>query len=155
MRVLLFGAAGQVGWELRRALAPLGELAALDRRGGVEPGTPRGLCGDLADLAGLRDTIARLRPDVIVNAAAYTAVDRAEAEPERAHAVNAAAPALMAQLASEHDALLVHYSTDYVFDGSGTAPWSESDVPAPLNQYGLGKRAGETAILESGCRHLL
>ncbi|MDD2162462.1 dTDP-4-dehydrorhamnose reductase [Pseudomonas sp. MIL19] len=149
MKVLLFGKNGQVGWELQRALAPLGELVVLDRRG------ENGLCGDLIDLDGLRKTIRRLQPDVIVNAAAYTAVDKAENEPELAWLVNALAPQVMAEEMCALNGWLVHYSTDYVFDGSGTAPWSETDRPAPLNQYGQSKLQGEQSIVQSGCRHLI
>tara|TARA_R110000868_G_scaffold48354_3_gene157129 strand:- start:14569 stop:15453 length:885 start_codon:yes stop_codon:yes gene_type:complete len=149
MKILLFGKDGQVGWELQRALAPLGELIALGRQGESD------LCGDLADLDGLRNTIRRLQPDVIVNAAAYTAVDKAESEPELAHLINVQAPQVMAEEMHALNGWLVHYSTDYVFDGSGTAPWSETVRPAPLNQYGQSKLQGEQAITQSGCRHLI
>src|SRR3990167_3411517 len=149
MKILLLGKSGQVGWELQRALAPLGELVALDRQG------ENGLCGDLADLDGLRKTIRSLQPDVIVNAAAYTAVDQAESEPELAYLINALAPQVMADAMRERNGWLVHYSTDYVFDGSGTEPWSETDQPAPLNQYGQSKLQGELAIAQSGCQHLI
>ena len=149
MKILLFGKNGQVGWELQRALAPLGELVALDRQG------ENGLCGDLADLAGLRRTIRDLKPDVIVNAAAYTAVDKAESELELAALINAAAPQVMAEEMRELNGWLVHYSTDYVFDGSGSEPWQEADQPAPLNHYGLTKLHGEQAIVQSGSKHLI
>ncbi|MCB0085245.1 MAG: dTDP-4-dehydrorhamnose reductase [Caldilineaceae bacterium] len=149
MRILLFGCNGQVGWELQRALAPLGELTALDRNG------QDGLCGDLADIGGLRATVRKLRPHLIVNAAAYTAVDQAEADPELATAINATAPGVLAEEASALGALLVHYSTDYVFDGSGSAPWREFDDPAPLCVYGASKWQGEQALLAAGDRHLL
>jgi len=149
MRILLLGKSGQVGWELQRALAPLGELVALDRQG------ENGLCGDLTDLDGLRNSIRRLQPDVIVNAAAYTAVDKAESESELACLINALAPQVMAEEMRALNGWLVHYSTDYVFDGSGTAPWSETDRPAPLNQYGQSKLQGEQGIVQSGCRHLI
>ena len=151
MRILLLGKHGQVGWELQRALAPLGEVVALDRHGAPA----LGLCGDLAQPEALAATVRRLAPAVIVNAAAYTAVDKAEAEPERAHAINADAVAALAQGAGEVGALLLHYSTDYVFDGSGTAPWREDDPTAPLSVYGRSKLAGEQAIRASGCRHLI
>lgn len=147
--ILLLGANGQVGWELQRALAPLGEVIALDRHGSA------GLTGDLADLSGIEATVATLRPQVIVNAAAYTAVDMAESEPELAQRINADAPAALARVAARSGAWLVHYSTDYVFDGSGTAPWAESDTPAPLSVYGATKLAGERAIAAAGCRHLI
>ena len=149
MKILLLGKSGQVGWELQRALAPLGELVVLDRQG------ENGLCGDLADLDGLRKTIRSLEPDIIVNAAAYTAVDQAESEPELACLINALAPQVMAEAMRERNGWLVHYSTDYVFDGSGTKPWSETDQPAPLNQYGQSKLQGELAIAQSGCQHLI
>jgi dTDP-4-dehydrorhamnose reductase len=145
MRILLLGPNGQVGWELQRSLSPLGELVAMDRRNG----------GDLTDLDGLVRTIETLRPDLIVNAAAYTAVDKAESEPELAHTINARAPAVLAQAAQAGGALLVHYSTDYVFDGSGTAPWTEDAPTGPLNVYGQSKLEGEKAIQASGCRHLI
>ncbi|MDF1629704.1 MAG: dTDP-4-dehydrorhamnose reductase [Alcanivoracaceae bacterium] len=149
MRVLLFGRNGQVGWELQHSLAPLGELIALDRQG------EDGLCGDLGNLPGLTNTLDTLQPDIIVNAAAYTAVDKAEQEAESAHLINAQAPQRMAQWAAKTGALLVHYSTDYVFDGSGDAPYSEDAPAAPANVYGQTKLAGEKAIQESGCRYLI
>lgn len=149
MKILLLGKSGQVGWELQRALAPLGELVALDRQG------ESGLCGDLTDLNGLRNTIRSLQPDVIVNAAAYTAVDKAESESELACLINTLAPQVMAEEMRALNGWLVHYSTDYVFDGSGTAPWFETDRPAPLNQYGQSKLQGEQGIVQSGCRHLI
>jgi len=149
MKILLFGKNGQVGWELQRALAPLGELIALDRH------ADDGLCGDLANLKGLADTIDRLKPDVIVNAAAYTAVDKAESEPVPAHTVNALASEVMAQAARRSGAWLVHYSTDYVFDGSGDKPWQENDATGPLGVYGATKLKGEQLIQESGCSHII
>jgi dTDP-4-dehydrorhamnose reductase len=149
VNILLLGKNGQLGWELQRSLAPLGRLTALDRHGAD------GLCGDLSNLEGLAAAVRTLRPDVIVNAAAYTAVDQAESETDLAWRINAAAPAVLAHEAAACGALLVHYSTDYVFDGSGERPWREDDAPAPLNHYGRTKLAGERAILESGCRHLI
>lgn len=149
MSTLLFGKNGQVGWELQRALAPLGPLVALDRHG------LNGLCGDLANLDGLRATVRELKPTVIVNAAAYTAVDRAEEDRELADTINTAALGILAEEAKGLGALLVHYSTDYVFDGSGTAPWREEAPTAPLNHYGATKLAGEEAIQGQGCRHLI
>ena len=151
MKILLLGKNGQVGWELQRSLAPLGELIALDRHSA----NSLGLVGDLGDLQGLAQTCASVRPDVIVNAAAYTAVDKAESEPELAHTINALAPAVLARIAQASGALLVHYSTDYVFDGSGTAPWQEDAPTGPLNVYGHSKLAGEKAIVDSRCRHLI
>ena len=149
MTILLLGKNGQVGWELQRALAPLGALVALDRRGAGD------LCGDLADLDGLAATVRRLRPAVIANAAAYTAVDRAEGEPSLAQRINAEAPAVLAREAAACGALLVHYSTDYVFDGSGERPWREDDATGPLNVYGASKLDGERAVAASGCAHLI
>ena len=149
MKILLLGKNGQVGWELQRSLAVLGEVVALDRSGSDE------LSGDLTDLSGLERTVQAVRPQVIVNAAAYTAVDKAESEPEHARAVNARAPGVLAQGAARLNALLVHYSTDYVFDGSGSAPWQEGDATAPLSVYGQTKLEGEQAIAASGCRHLV
>ena len=147
MKILLFGRNGQVGWELQRSLAPLGELIALDRRSELH--------ADFAHPEGLRETVRRVAPQVIVNAAAHTAVDKAESEPELAHTVNALAPAALAEEAAAIGACLVHYSTDYVFDGSGTEPWQEDAPTAPLNTYGRTKLAGEEAIRASGCRHLI
>ena len=144
MKIVLLGANGQLGWELQRSLAPLGELHALDRRS-----------ADLAQLEQLVNTVRTLRPDVVVNAAAHTAVDKAESEAALAHTVNAQAPAALAQLAAELGAWLLHYSTDYVFDGSGTRAWQEGDATGPLNVYGRSKLAGEQAIAASGCKHLV
>lgn len=148
MKILLFGKTGQVGWELQRSLAPLGELIALDS-------ASRELCGDFADPAELARTVRKVAPDVIVNAAAYTAVDKAESETERARTINALAPGVLAEEALRANAWLVHYSTDYVFDGSGDQPWLETDATAPLNVYGATKLEGEQLIRQSGCRHLI
>ncbi|MEW5769033.1 MAG: dTDP-4-dehydrorhamnose reductase [Pseudomonadota bacterium] len=144
MNILLTGANGQVGWELRRSLAPLGRVVAVDSRE-----------MDLADPAAIRRVVGEVRPALIVNPAAYTAVDKAEGEAARARAVNAEAPALLAELAVQGGALLVHYSTDYVFDGGGAQAWREDDAKGPLNVYGATKLAGEEAIAASGCRHLI
>ncbi len=149
MKILLLGKDGQVGWELQRSLAPLGELVALGRHGAD------GLCGDLGHLEGLAQTVRQLRPDVIVNAAAHTAVDKAESEPELARTLNALAPDVLAQEAKALGALLVHYSTDYVFDGSGAVPRLETDTVAPLSVYGRTKLEGEQRIQASGCRQLI
>lgn len=149
MKILLLGKNGQLGWELQRSLVYLGELLALDRLG------ERGFCGDLSDLEGLRATIATFNPDVIINAAAYTAVDKAESEPALAELINTKAPQLLAQEALKINALLVHYSTDYVFDGDGSAFWTENETPAPINEYGKSKLAGEQAIQASGCQYLV
>ncbi len=147
MRVLLLGANGQVGWELRRSLAPLGELIALDRQSMGD--------ADFARPDSLAALVERVAPDVIVNAAAHTAVDKAESEPELAQALNAAAPGVLARAAAARGALLVHYSTDYVFDGSGTQARDEDAATGPLSVYGHSKLAGEQAIRESGARHLI
>ena len=148
MKILLLGKNGQLGWELQRSLAPLGEVIALDRHSTE-------WCGDLANLPGLAQTVRGVRPDVIVNAAAHTAVDKAESEPDLANTLNALAPGVLAHEAHELGALLVHYSTDYVFDGSGSAPWQESDSPAPLSVYGRSKLAGEQQIQAVCPRHLI
>ena len=148
MKILLFGKNGQLGWELQRSLAPLGELLALSTNS-------TNYCGDFTNLEGIRKTVADFSPDIIVNAAAYTAVDKAETEPELAHLVNAAAPQVLAQEALRLGAWLIHYSTDYVFDGSGQQFWSENDTPNPLSIYGKTKLAGEQAIEQTGCAHLI
>jgi dTDP-4-dehydrorhamnose reductase len=144
MSILLLGKDGQVGWELRRTLAPLGEVRACGRAE-----------ADLSDPAALTALVERLRPAVIVNAAAYTAVDRAESEPDLAHRINAEAPAALAAAAVRCGAWLIHYSTDYVFDGGKQSPYVETDPCVPLNVYGRSKRAGEEAVLASGCRHMI
>jgi dTDP-4-dehydrorhamnose reductase len=149
MKILLLGKNGQVGWELQRSLAPIGELIALDRH------AVDGLCGDLVDLAALRVTIQQIKPDVIVNAAAYTAVDNAESDRELAHRVNGQANLVMAEEAVKLGAWLIHYSTDYVFSGQGSTPWSETDAVAPVNYYGVSKLAGEQAIIASGCQYII
>lgn len=148
MRILLFGKNGQVGWELQRSLAPLGELIALNSMDDE-------YCGDLANFAGIRQTIRRIAPDIIVNAAAYTAVDKAESETELAHILNAQAPDVLAQEAKQLNAWLVHYSTDYVFNGGGDQPHLETDATDPLNVYGKTKLEGENNIVASGCSHLI
>jgi dTDP-4-dehydrorhamnose reductase len=143
-KILLTGARGQIGWELRSALAPLGEIVALDRSS-----------MDLADPDSVRRAIRDAKPDLIVNAAAYTAVDRAESERETAYQVNAIAPGIMAEEAKRIDGALIHYSTDYVFDGEKPEPYLESDTAHPLNIYGASKLAGEQAIQQTGARHLI
>ena len=147
MKLLLFGKGGQLGWELQRSLAPLGEVVALDF-------DSSDLCGSFTDLEGLARTVRLVKPDVIVNAAAHTAVDRAETEPELARTINALAPAVLAREASTLGAWLVHYSTDYVFDGRGSRAWVESDAPAPLSVYGRTKLEGEIAVAATP-RHLI
>lgn len=148
MKILLFGNTGQVGWELQRSLAPLGQVISLHTQSTE-------LCGDLTQLNGIRQTIKAVAPNVIVNAAAYTAVDKAEQEQDLAHTINAEAPNIMAQAAKQHNSWLIHYSTDYVFDGSGDQPRVETDVTNPINTYGKTKLAGEQAITDSGCQHLI
>ncbi len=147
MKILLFGKGGQVGWELQRSLAPLGQVVALDF-------DSVGLCGDFANPAGLAETIRQLAPDVIVNAAAHTAVDKAESEPALARTINALAPGVLADEAQKLGAWLVHYSTDYVFNGSGDCPWLESDATAPLSVYGQTKLEGEHAVARCA-KHLI
>ena len=150
MNILLLGPDGQLGWELRRALAPLGPVTALTR-------TPddAALCGDLAQPERLAATLRRLRPDAVVNAGAYTAVDQAEREPDLARTVNATAPGVLAEVVAELGGWLLHYSTDYVFDGSGTQPRDETAATGPLSVYGRTKLEGEDRIRASGCRHLI
>lgn len=147
MRILLFGKNGQLGWELQRSMAPLGEVIAL--------GTHDKPCADFTRPSDVAATVRALAPDVIVNAAAYTAVDKAESDSAAAMAVNAVTPGLLAEAAAGLGAWLVHYSTDYVFDGEGVTPWREDDAVAPLNAYGRGKLAGEENIRASGCKHLI
>ncbi len=144
MKILLTGAGGQLGRELQRSLAVLGEVHACDRQ-----------ALDLADADALRRVVQTVQPQAIVNAAAWTAVDKAETEESAAHAVNATAPGMLAEQARQLGIPLVHYSTDYVFDGSGSQAWRESDTPAPLSAYGRTKLAGEQAIAASGCHHLI
>ena len=148
MKILLLGKNGQVGWELQRSLASLGQLVALSS-------TSAEHCGDLSNLEGLAQTVRDIAPDVIVNAAAYTAVDKAETESEVAHRVNALAVSVLAREAKRSGAWLIHYSSDYVFDGSGDKSWIETDNTNPLSIYGKTKREGELAIIESGCKHLI
>ena len=148
MKILLFGKGGQVGWELQRSLAPLGELIALD----ADSQQP---CGDFTRLEDIAQTVRAIAPDVIVNAAAYTAVDKAEGEPELVRTINALAPGILAREARKLGSWLIHYSTDYVFDGSGSKPWLETDLTAPLSVYGRTKLAGEEALRAAGCQHLI
>ncbi len=149
MKILLLGKGGQVGWELQRALAPLGELVALDFD------SPPPLAADFTQPEALAATVRAVSPQIIVNAAAHTAVDKAESEPQLAHTINAVAPALLAREALATGAWLLHYSTDYVFDGSGSTPWQEDSPTGPLNVYGQTKLEGEQSIRASGCRHLI
>lgn len=148
MNILLFGKGGQVGWELQRSLSVLGTVTALDFDSTEH-------CGDFSNPAGVAETVRALRPNVIVNAAAHTAVDKAESESDFARTLNATTPGAIAQEATKLGAWLVHYSTDYVFDGSGSRPWVETDVPAPLSVYGRTKLEGEQLIAQSGAKHLI
>ena len=148
MKILLLGKNGQVGWELQRSLAPLGEVLALDRHS-------THYRGDLSQPEQLAQTVLAYKPDFIVNAAAHTAVDKAESEPELAHCLNALAPAALAKAAAQVGAWLVHYSTDYVFDGSGSHARQEGEGVGPLNVYGQTKHEGEQAIVASGCKYLI
>lgn len=145
MKVLVLGADGQLGWELQRALAPLGDVVTAGRRTGT----------DLESPDALGATVRAVRPDLIANAAAYNEVDRAEQDPERARRVNADAPAVLAAEAQRLGAWLIHYSTDFVFDGSGSRPWREDDEARPLSAYGDSKWRGEEAVRGSGCRHVI
>lgn len=148
MNILLFGKSGQVGWELQRALAPLGNLTALDFNS-------TDFCGDFTKPEGVAETVRRLRPDVIVNAAAHTAVDKAESEPDLAYLLNAQSVEAIAREAQKLGAWVVHYSTDYVFPGDGETPWKETDVTGPLNVYGETKLAGEQALQQHCDKHLI
>jgi dTDP-4-dehydrorhamnose reductase len=148
VKILLLGKNGQVGWELQRSLAPLGEVIALDA-------ASQSLCGDFTNLEGLAQTVRSVAPDIIVNAAAHTAVDKAESEPELVRTINALAAGVLAQEAKRINAWLIHYSTDYVFEGHGDKPWLETDATAPLNVYGATKLEGEQLIQQSGCKHLI
>ena len=151
MKVLLLGRGGQVGWELQRSLSVLGDVVAVD----FDPAhNPDGLCGDFTDLAGLAETVHRVQPQIIVNAAAHTAVDKAESEPNLARLINAWAPTVIAQAATTLGSWLVHYSTDYVFDGSGHKPWLETDATGPLSVYGRTKLEGEQAVASTP-KHLI
>jgi dTDP-4-dehydrorhamnose reductase len=143
-RILLLGKNGQLGWELQRALAPLGELIACDR-----------LACDLNYSNSLHKTLVDIAPDIVINAAAYTAVDRAEQNSADAFQINAAAVAFLAEYAASQHILLIHYSSDYVFDGLKSDPYNESDGTNPLSIYGASKRSGEEAVINSGCNYLI
>ncbi|MBF7685632.1 dTDP-4-dehydrorhamnose reductase [Acinetobacter sp. B10A] len=142
MKILLLGKNGQVGWELQRALQPLGDVLALDRQ--IHP--TLGLSGDIANFNDIADVFTQYQPNIVVNASAYTAVDRAETEQQQADLINHLAVKHLAVQAKKYNALLIHYSTDYVFSGQGTTAWSETDATAPNNVYGHSKRAGEIAL---------
>jgi dTDP-4-dehydrorhamnose reductase len=149
MKILLLGKNGQVGWELQRSLAALGEVVALDFD------SPAPLTADFSKPESLTAIVRKIAPQIIVNAAAHTAVDKAESEPDFARALNAAAPGVLAREAAALGAWLMHYSTDYVFDGSGDTPWTEDSPTGPLSVYGKTKLEGEEAILASGCKHIV
>ena len=149
MKILLLGKNGQVGWELQRALAPLAEVIALDSLGWGD------FSGDMSQPQAIRETILKLKPNVVVNASAYTAVDLAESESELADLINHQTVKVIADVCHQEQILFVHYSTDYVFSGLGTQPFTETDVVAPLNVYGKTKALGEQAIIDSGCDHLI
>ena len=149
MKILLLGKNGQVGWELQRALQPLGEVVTLDRNMSSE-----GFSGNVADFAAISDVFDKINPDIVVNATAYTAVDKAESDQQQAQLINAQAVKHLASECKKHHALLIHYSTDYVFSGDGIAPWNEDDQTAPVNYYGLTKREGELALEQSTVRFL-
>ena len=151
MKILLLGCNGQVGWELQRSLSLLGDVVALESDA---TRNPDGLCADFTNLAGLANTVRKVQPALIVNAAAHTAVDKAESEPDIARLVNAQAPALLAQEATQLGAWLVHFSTDYVFDGSGNQPWVEDDATGPLSVYGRTKLEGEQ-LVATNPKHLI
>jgi dTDP-4-dehydrorhamnose reductase len=144
MKILLLGSGGQIGYELRRSLQGLGEIIAPGRS-----------TLDLADLAQVRDVVQAVRPGLIVNAAAYTAVERAETDAAMAFRINAEAPAVLAETARDIGAAMIHYSTDYVFDGAKDSAYVEEDIPAPLNVYGRSKLAGEQAVASAGIAHLI
>ena len=148
MKILLLGKGGQVGWELQRSLSVLGQVTALDF-------DSKDHCGDFSNPQGVAETVRALRPDVIVNAAAHTAVDKAGSEPELARLLNATTPGLVAEEAAKLGAWMIHYSTDYVFDGSGEQAWSEADATGPLSVYGSTKLEGEALIRASGAKHLI
>ncbi|WP_076998621.1 dTDP-4-dehydrorhamnose reductase [Variovorax sp. KK3] len=148
MKLLLLGKGGQVGWELQRSLAPLGDVVALDF-------DSTDFHADFSQPERLADTVLQVKPDVIVNSAAHTAVDKAESEPELARKLNATAPGIVAQAAQQIGALMVHYSTDYVFDGSGSKPWREDDATGPLSVYGSTKLEGEQLVAGHCKRHLI
>lgn len=143
-KILQIGTKGQLGWELLRTCAPLGEVIALDYP-----------TVDLSDSAGLRELVRSTNPDIIINAAAYTNVDKAESEPELARAINATGPGILAEEAKKINAVLLHYSTDYVFDGTKSSPYTEADTPNPLSVYGQTKLEGEQAVMASGCSFLV
>ena len=149
MKILLLGKNGQVGCELQRALQPLGKVIALDRSINRD-----GLCGDIANFTAIEHVLKQVKPDIVVNATAYTAVDKAESEQDQADLINHLAVAHLAEQCKQQNALLIHYSTDYVFNGTGTSAWAEDDIKAPINHYGRTKRDGEIALENSQVRFI-
>ena len=149
MKILLLGKNGQVGFELDRSLQPLGQVYALDRHSNAD-----GLCGDVANFDAMTHVFDQIRPDIVVNGAAYTAVDKAETDTVQAELINHLAVKHLAELAKQHQALLIHYSTDYVFDGTGETAWIEEDSTGPINVYGQTKRQGELALEQSGANFI-
>ncbi len=149
MKILLLGKNGQVGWELDRSLQPLGQVYALDRHSNAD-----GLCGDVANFDAITHAFQQICPDIVVNATAYTAVDKAESDVVQAELINHLAVKHLAELAKQHQALLIHYSTDYVFDGTGETAWTEDDSTGPINVYGQTKRQGELALEQSGANFI-
>lgn len=149
MKILLLGKNGQVGFELDRSLQPLGQVYALDRHSNAD-----GLCGDVANFDAMTHAFDQIRPDIVVNGAAYTAVDKAETDTVQAELINHLAVKHLAELAKQHQALLIHYSTDYVFDGTGETAWTEEDSTGPINVYGQTKRQGELALEQSGANFI-
>ena len=153
MKILLTGCCGQLGQELRKQLLPLGRLYATDYK--IPQDENQIFALDLTDRGALLRILDKLQPDVIVNTAAWTAVDAAESQPEPANTINVKVPQIMAEWAVANDALLFHYSTDYVFDGNSTKPWKETDIALPVSVYGQSKLDGERVIINSGCRHII
>lgn len=149
MKILLLGKNGQVGFELDRSLQPLGQVYALDRHSNAD-----GLCGDVANFDAMTHAFDQIRPAIVVNGAAYTAVDKAETDTVQAELINHLAVKHLAELAKQHQALLIHYSTDYVFDGTGETAWTEEDSTGPINVYGQTKRQGELALEQSGANFI-
>ena len=149
MKIVLLGKNGQVGWELQRALQPLGDVIALDRQ--IDN---NGLCGDITNFTAIEQLYATIKPDVVINAAGYTAVDNAEIDQQQADLVNHLAVKNLAEMSKKYESLLVNYSTDYVFDGNKNTPWLETDNTAPINYYGKTKREGELALEQSGVKFI-
>lgn len=149
MKIVLLGKNGQVGWELQRALQPLGDIISLDRQ--IDN---NGLCGDIANFTAIEKLYATIKPDVVINAAAYTAVDKAESDYKQADLINHLAVKHLANMSKRYDSLLINYSSDYVFDGTLDTPWSEADNRMPINNYGKTKYDGEIALERSGAKFI-